>query len=186
MLLSWFEVFKNHDRIELAAATDEMSKRSGETPKLKDHRGILLGLIRDWQAVTYSRSLQAEKTRGTCTTCSGTGWVVVPSLSGMRYGKWLPLKVARGGSHYYTVAVLCNCHVGDMKSQRIKTTDRRPDPPLRLEQYAVKNPNWRQQLAEHSRQLSAEGRAERGTFTEALDAALSKLRAEQREPGVEE
>lgn len=186
MLLSWFDVFRNCDKNELHAATDEMSRKSGETPKLKDHRGIILGMIRDWKSVAYSRSLEQAETRGACTTCSGTGWVMVPALHGVKYGQWVPLKVARGGSHYYTTAVLCSCHVGDMKSQRIKTTERRPDPPMRLQRYSELNPNWRQQTEEHHRQLLAEGRAEKNEFTDMLDAMLAKLRSGEREPGIED
>ena len=185
-LLSWFDVFRNCEARELHAVTDEMSRRPGETPKLRDHRGILLGLLREWRAVSYSRSLENAETRGACTTCSGYGWVVVPALQGVKYGNWVPLKVARGGSHYYTSAVLCSCHVGAMKGERIRTTERRPDPPMRLERYATLNPNWRQQFAEHGRQLSAEGRAEKTELTETLDAVLASLRAGQREPGIDE
>ena len=120
--------------------------------RLAMHLGALRVALREQRAIAYRRELSEIDRHGTCTRCGNTGRVVVAHVSGVRGGEWVPLKVARGGAHYYTMAVWCPCRLGRWLEGN---HDQKHGAMLHLEQYERANPQWEEQVERRRREQAA-------------------------------
>jgi hypothetical protein len=120
---------------------------------------------------------------GTCTTCGGSGRVIVPHPRGVADGYWLPLKAARAAAAYYTAAVLCHCplgqHIGKQMDAAIADAilDKKRRVPLRmmdLADYERINPDWRKHMEMQWNQHVAEA-ALQGPLSHDLQTVLDRL-----------
>lgn len=110
---------------------------------------------------------------GTCSTCFGAGMVSVPSLKALALGSW------------GTQAVLCHCALGRWMGTRQggDGPDRTPRSRLMtLEEYSVRNSNWKDMLREHDAECVREMEAKFGKrkmpadMASALNNILERLR----------
>lgn len=135
----WYEVLGCYPVDALRLATRRLLASGHYPPFLRDHPRALLQQL---------HALQAEDARppagpdlGTCTTCDGTGRVIVPHPRAVRDGEWLPLCVGRGAAVHYTAAVLCPCPLGRWFAAHGCASQEW------LEDYERLNPRWRFHLA---------------------------------------
>lgn len=88
-----------------------------------------------------------------CSTCSGKGLVVVPNPRSIVDDLWVNSR---------TCAVACACTAGERLYQSNVASaqkDRRHRPPLRLTDYEVRFPGWREMFGRKARECSAFDRA---------------------------
>ena len=151
--VAWRKVFEaaKYTAAELAEATTFLA--ANNPPRwAPEHLAGINARIRDRRAVEYRKKTDVqERDRGVCTLCSGTGYVVVPHLQGVRDGNWVPVRATRSLPSYYTVAVLCRCQLGLWVGGRMS-----PDKlPMSIDRYERQNPRWRDQLMARHREMSA-------------------------------
>ena len=164
-LLAWEEALGAGES-ELFAAGEWLTANPGAfgrtearfAGRLAMHLGALQYALREGKAIAYRRELASVQEQGTCVLCSGSGRLIVPHLSGVRDGAWVPMKVARGGATYYTMAVWCACRLGRwLEGQQ----NAKWGTMLNIDQYARKNPGWESQSARRAdarRSLDALGK----------------------------
>jgi hypothetical protein len=161
MLDAWRFVLGNNTVEELRTATKTLA--GGNHPSFpKEHLGAITGVLRERRAVEYRREFEDVERQGTCETCGSSGFVSVPHLKGIVNGEWRAVRATRHRSSYYTQTVLCTCALGKWKRDRLgKTKSGEMRVMMELNAYAMNNPRWREQMAEHSRRLLANASAMR-------------------------
>lgn len=158
-LLAWRNALWGTEA-ELYAALDWLvshpeifSSRSSMAGKWVTHLAALQTALRQIRAIEQRQTEdQDDDGLGTCTRCGGTGRVIVPHLSCVQCGRWVPrVIVSSGEACYYTCAVWCACPLGCYHEQRCQ------EPPMmRIERYQSLNPRWRDQLQErHGLEMEA-------------------------------
>lgn len=181
-LLSWEEIFFDYLPDELTRATTELARTPGAfaedrfAGKMAMHLAAIQRRVKDFRAIAYRKRVDETRLdQGTCLICSGTGRVIVPHAKGISGGRWVPIKTARGGACYYTMAVLCHCGLG-------RWIEGQGDPEKRewrLEEYAAFNPGWPGQMLSRDQEQRAAAKASAGSagFDAALTEVLGRLRA---------
>lgn len=191
MLYSWFEVLYRYPLDALTEASRRFALR--DYPSWRpDHLKALVGILHELDAERAAEgSDRPADVLGTCDRCGGTGRVTVPHPRCLREGRWLPLRLTRGGSAvYYTCAVTCTCALGRWYQQRATVRrDGQTRGQMGLEEYTTLNPRWDVQLAlraEQEERVRTLAPARKSAFSEALDALLARLREQCPVPEVEE
>ena len=100
--------------------------------------------------------------RGTCTTCSGVGYVIVPMVAGMEtlggFKDGMPFRVVvREDGKWRTCAVTCRCGLGRHIAKNAKEDKRMPT----LEEYERHTPDWKQIVKDHDAEIIKHFREER-------------------------
>lgn len=149
--------------------------------KMASHLSAIQARIHDARAVLYRRE-STEARMGECSTCGGSGRVVVPLLRSVQGGEWRPLKIseARGISSYYTEAVTCNCALGKWMGERFKAKDPIGEYTIRmmgLNEYQARNPRWKIQMSKRTGQQIDLAKIDRGADSSdgRLDKAIDRL-----------
>lgn len=157
-VLSWEPLFMaaGYTMAELNGTTDWLAMNA--PPKFwPEHLPAITGRIRDLRAVEYRTEVDPLADRGTCTTCGGTGRVVVPHVAGIVEGRWVPIAAVAGRPQRYTMAVWCRCALGKWVEARsgraLENMATREMRPMGLDEYEGTNPRWRVQMADHEREL---------------------------------
>src|SRR5262245_57478261 len=156
MFNAWRELFlaAGYTPEELHAATAWLATHA--PPRFPaDHLKALVERINAARAVDYAPGPEEE--RGTCATCNGSGFVVVPHPAGIRRGEWDPVRAGCRPT-YYTGSVLCRCGLGRWIGSRQgpHNSESKPRPALlTLDRYEQLNPHWREHMAEKQRELAA-------------------------------
>ena len=179
-LSAWLPVFSTggHTVEDLFAVTDylaahpeALNREERFSGKLACHLAAILDRLKEIRAIVYQKDVKAhEHERGTCTLCSGSGYVIVPHPKAVHDGQWVPVKTARAGPSWYTAAVLCTCALGRWVGEHVKEEKR----PMSLEYYTQAiNPYWREHMAQ--RQASHLARAQLQEPDENLQKTFNRI-----------
>lgn len=185
MLESWRFVFETagYSAAELANATQVIAsgsllatKTQSSIPRTRaenlDAIHRVVRQARRERAITNAAQQRGDDYR--CHVCGdGRGWVTVPHLRSLIDGQWV--------SPWYSCAVVCLCGLGDKIQESWK--DKKP---MKLANYELRNPNWRQQVADRERQQAAEREARQlsdDAQRTAFGASVAKVLARAERPG---